>query len=71
MIKKKENSNRYRKNNLLVNLSPNLPPRVKIPIFTGEEKLFCKKVIPASIYQYNSVFSPVEYKKKKDGLIVL
>jgi hypothetical protein len=26
--------------NLLVNLSPNLPPRVKIPMFTGEETSF-------------------------------
>ena len=28
--------------NLLVNLRQNLPPRVKIPFFTGEKKLFVK-----------------------------
>jgi hypothetical protein len=31
---------------ILVNLSSNLPPRVKIPFFTGEKKLFCKKLSP-------------------------
>ena len=64
MIKKINIFNRYRIYNLLVNLSPNLPSRVKIPYFTGEKIVFCKKVIPALIYQYNSVSTPYENKKK-------
>jgi hypothetical protein len=40
MIKKMKTLTDIRNYNLLVNLSQNLPPRVKILFFTGEEKLF-------------------------------